>query len=1533
MSSQITSGPWTQVQGEAITWCGGNLLMAAAAGAGKTSVLVERIIHLVTRKETPVEIDRLLVVTFTEAAAGEMRQRLAESLAALAAARPDDRNLARQLLLLQRARISTLHSFCLQVIRQYCYLLDIDPAFRVADPAEVVLLQQEVLDEVMETAYGRAVAGSAFLQLVDAYGGGRGDAGVAEIILRLYTFSQSQPSPEAWLEESYHMFTAAGDLDDLPWTRVIRRGATLELEQARDNLELAYRLALSPGGPGPYADTLEAEARAIAAVLADWEKLSWDAARTALQGIAFARLPAVRQKTVDPELKARVQELRKEARGSVSSLLRGPLGRPAAELQQELAGQAEPMENLAALVRDFATAYRQAKDGRGLVDFADLEHYCLKILTAPEASPGRICPSQAARQLREQFVEVLVDEYQDINAVQEAILNLVSRQPAEVESVPNLFMVGDIKQSIYRFRLAEPRLFLDKYATYSPEPEAICRRLDLPDNFRSRREVVEAVNSIFSYLFHPRVAELAYDEASRLRCAAGYPPVPVKDGESVAGVEVHLIEAGHPDEDEPGGGAAGPGEDSGGPDGRREDPDLGLGLASGEIAGPDNVGRPGPNAAELETAEKEAHVVAQVIQELVGPPDGGHGRRLVWDKELKTYRPVTYRDIVVLLRATKGQANTYLEVWQQMGLPAYAELGTGYLGAMEVETMLSLLQVIDNPRQDIPLAAVLRSPMVGLTAAELAGVRLTCPEGDFYDAVVTAAGGKIADSGDLSSWAAAAAGGGGCSPPSRPDAAATEVSVSVGATRVRPRADGTWPGSQEGPEADGERPGQAGATPGTEVGWPQAGVGPELAGRLQDFLARLSHWRTACRRGSVADLIWQIYRETGYYDYVAGLSGGAQRQANLRALYDRARQFEGFARKGLFRFLRFIQRLQETEDDLGTARALGENEDVVRVMSIHRSKGLEFPVVIVAGLGRRFNFRDLYGDVLCHRDLGLGPMVTDAKLRVKYPGLAYRAVQEQLRQDQRAEEIRVLYVGLTRARERLVLVGSCRDLPRHLQRWQEAGLAPFASVFVPRPQFPTANSGAPISPGLAPASGRPQEGPGSGPEAASSPSGSTFPAPKLQPPVAAGYLARARSYLDWLGPVLVAGPASRGGSADQGASRADGYQNGPDGPGGSSCPAWNITLWNIPGGRGVPEPQPDAQAAAGLPWEKITKLEPIPEWPLDPDGQGELDRYLGWAYPFQGVAALPAKTTVTELKYRLALSPLAEDEMPAARIFPFDGQTGLAGPDGDKELAPAVAPELPVSGPMSLSSSYMVSPGGAYGITGERAKTVTGAGGEIQSGTYEASSYRSLTSDLLPLTSTSRAGLAGYGPTFAPHLRRPRFLRATGQLTWTEKGIVTHTVLQHLDLTRPLDVTGVRQQVQEMVVSEILTPEEAAAIDLTPIARFFAGPLGRRLTTRTALVRREMSFSLALPAGTVYPDLAETRGRTETVLVQGSVDCLVDEDDGFLLIDFKTSPANPDLEATQIRLYALAVQTIFHRPVKEAYLYFLPAGKHRRVSL
>ncbi|TLN17021.1 helicase-exonuclease AddAB subunit AddA, partial [bacterium] len=542
--------------------------------------------------------------------------------------------------------------------------------------------------------------------------------------------------------------------------------------------------------------------------------------------------------------------------------------------------------------------------------------------------------SPVALELREYFAEVLVDEYQDINAVQETILRLVSRQETDN---PNMFMVGDVKQSIYRFRLAEPALFLQKYRSFPRDAGAQDLGVDLARNFRSRREVVDAVNFVFRQLMTERAGEIAYDEKAELVCGAEYLPgcegVPVAAGP----VELHLIE-----KQAPGGGtvAADEGETDGdGPGGCEDYGDAGDG------AGPSLA----EELAELDAARQEARIAARRIRVLVhGTSDLPGSEVCVFDKGAGGYRPVQYRDIAVLMRAPGNAANIYLEEFRQAGIPAYANLGSGYFTATEVEVMMSLLKVIDNPRQDIPLAAVLRSPVVGLTAEELAAIRLAALPGDFYEALRRVAG---------------------------------------------------------------NLPSEAGSEPPPEF------VDEALGRKAGAFLARLDEWRTMARQGSLADLIWRLYNDTGYYAYVGGMPGGAQRQANLRSLYDRARQYEATTFRGLFRFLRFVEKFRESGHDLGAARALGENEDVVRVMSIHKSKGLEFPVVIVAGLGKQFNTSDLREQALLHKELGIGLPVMDPELRLTYPSIAWEAIKRRLYFEMLAEEMRILYVALTRARE------------------------------------------------------------------------------------------------------------------------------------------------------------------------------------------------------------------------------------------------------------------------------------------------------------------------------------------------------------------------------------------------------------------------------------------------------------------------------------------------------------------------------------
>lgn len=919
---------WTDEQLEAVSGREGNLLVAAAAGAGKTSVLVERIIRRITDPVNPVDVDRLLVVTFTNAAASEVRERIGRALAREMEKRPGSNRLPRQLAILGRACISTLHSFCLDLLRQYFYLIDLDPAFRVAGADESALIQAGTLEELFERRYA-ANDNILFTALVDCYGGKRDDTALQELVLDAYHFARSTPNPVDWLGRLPENFSLAenADFDQLPWSGILKKSLKVELTGALSALNQALNLAYGPGGPGNYLDNLKADKEIVSRLIQQCgANASWNELYKLFNGVTFGKLKGCKKDDADQQIAERVRKLRDNAKRKIGSLAKSYFSRRPEEMCADLRRVAPLIRELAGLVLDFGESYRKAKAARGVVDFSDLEHFTLQILC--EQGRQGIVPSQAALNLRERFEEVLVDEYQDINAVQEAIIQLVSRQG---EAKPNLFMVGDVKQSIYRFRLADPGLFLKKYRSYPTIGGGTERRIDLARNFRSREGLVNAVNFIFRQIMTEAVGEIPYNASAELICGAEYPQAAAGAGEPDNAVEVYLVER----------------------DVLQQGP--GLDETAGDIEPEDGVQEEDSEEIEeeLDAMQKEARLIARRIGELVKGAGDGKPGFTVYDRDLGAYRPLTYRDVVVLLRATAGYANTFMEEFRQVDIPAYAELATGYFEATEVETVLSLLKVIDNPRQDIPLAAVLRSPLVGLKAQDLARIRLASRRGDFFDAVVAA---SLSEQGELSD-------------------------------------------------------------------------------RLLNLLKKLENWRTAARQGPLADLIWRIYRETGYYDFVGGLPGGGQRQANLRALHHRARQYEASAFRGLFLFLRFIERIREGGRDLGAARALSEKENVVRIMSVHKSKGLEFPVVFVAGLGNKFNFRDLNRDVLFHKDLGLGPQLVDTGARVTFPTIAKLALKQKLKMETLAEEMRILYVALTRAREKLILVGSARNLKNCARRW------------------------------------------------------------------------------------------------------------------------------------------------------------------------------------------------------------------------------------------------------------------------------------------------------------------------------------------------------------------------------------------------------------------------------------------------------------------------------------------------------------------
>lgn len=921
MPAKPENSTWTDDQWRAIVTEGSDVLVAAAAGSGKTAVLVERIIRKISSNS---DVDRLLVATFTKAAAAEMKDRIRIALEKELERQPDSEHLRRQLALMNRASITTLHSFCLDVIRRYYPLIGLDPGFRIANETESELMRIDVLDQLFEEKYEGAGDNGAFLRLADRYGGERGDEPLYRLVQQLYDFAQSHPWPEYWLRQTAESFIvdSVEGLRGSPWVESLKADVELALSGAASLLDQAMRLTREPAGPAPYAATFEEDLALVNGLAQTVRAYPWEQWFESFQAVQFGKLKAMRGDDYDKMLQEQAKELRDQAKKLISSLADELFGRSAEEFAWELQELAPLMAALSELVIEFGQRYEAAKRAKGLLDFGDLEHYCLRILRSPDSTQELTTPSSAALEYQRQFDEILLDEYQDTNMVQEAIVSLIANPNAG-----NRFMVGDVKQSIYRFRLAEPNLFMSKYKNYGA-PGGDGLRIDLARNFRSRQEVVDGVNDVFRAIMREAVAEMDYDKRAELVCGATYPE---PDWPGRFAVELAVIDkAGSSDGDEDVAGSIAESEDE-------------LEQGTGPAAEP---------AEELQTAQLEARLIARQIRTLLD-----EGFR-VYDGKRRESRPLEWRDIVILLRATQAWAPVIIEELQAAGIPAYAELSSGYFDATEVETILSLLRVIDNPYQDIPLAGALRSPIFGLNAEELALIRIGAMHDSYYDAVLQAAG-------DL--WL--------------PD---------------------------------------------------------ELRRKLSLFLDRLDRWRNDARQGSLADLIWSIYRETGYYDFAGGLPGGVQRQANLRALHDRARQYEATSFRGLFRFLRFVERMRDSGGDLGTARALGEQENVVRIMSIHKSKGLEFPVVFVAGLGKNFNQQDLRSAFLKHKQLGFGPKFIDPEKRVSYPTLPFLSIRRRMRMEMLAEEMRILYVALTRPKEKMFLIGTVSDAASKQRRWMSA---------------------------------------------------------------------------------------------------------------------------------------------------------------------------------------------------------------------------------------------------------------------------------------------------------------------------------------------------------------------------------------------------------------------------------------------------------------------------------------------------------------
>ncbi|WP_164669542.1 helicase-exonuclease AddAB subunit AddA [Virgibacillus doumboii] len=898
---------WTKEQEQAIYTDGSDILVAAAAGSGKTAVLVERIIQKLIKKENPVDIDSLLVVTFTNAAAQEMRNRVGLALEEALAENPESAHLKKQLSLLQRASISTLHSFCLEVVKQYAYLLDIDPAFRIANDMEADLIKQEVIDDLFEEWYGKEGEEQGhFFAVVDRFSSDRSDTDVESLVLDLYTFAVQNPWPDMWLDQLADVYDIPEDWkeEELPLLSIIKREVKSQLEAMQQEINLALDLTRESDGPYHYADAIDADAENLQNALAHLN--SWDDLQAFMASSSFATLSR-KKVDCDDAKKDKVKKLRDGYKKRWNDMKEGWFSRNLENHVADMQELAPVIRQLTELVKQFKEQFTEQKRERAIVDFSDLEHYCLELLTDESSTVEHVVPSRVAEGLKKQFSELLVDEYQDTNLVQETILTLISDQ----EGPGNMFMVGDVKQSIYRFRHAEPTLFIQKYKRFADD-EIPAKRVDLASNFRSREHVLSGANYIFRQILDEDLGEIDYDQDAELIYANKmYDTLPLTEPEP----ELLIIDREAPEEKE---------------DISPEEEDF----------------------QDLEKAQLEARAYAEKIKSWIGQKENNPLQ--VYDKTTDTQREIQYRDIVILMRSMTW-APTIVDELKKQDIPVYAELSTGYFEAIEVKIMLSLLKVVDNPRQDIPLASVLKSPIVGLDEEELALVRLADKQGSYYDALKAF---------------------------NRQNTGDTAVKVN-------------------------------------------------------NFLEKLEHYRLASRQGALSELIWQIYRETGYYDFVGGMPGGRQRQANLRALYDRACGYETTSFRGLFRFLRFIERMEERGDDLGSARALSEQEDVVRIMTIHKSKGLEFPAVILGAMDKQFNLQDLKQRYLLHKDLGFASKYIDPVKRITYPTLYYHALQKEKQRELLAEEMRVLYVALTRAKEKLVMVGNVASFEKKQQKWQK----------------------------------------------------------------------------------------------------------------------------------------------------------------------------------------------------------------------------------------------------------------------------------------------------------------------------------------------------------------------------------------------------------------------------------------------------------------------------------------------------------------
>jgi len=938
---------WTVDQQAVLQSRGCNLLVSAAAGSGKTAVLVERILRLVLEGDNPPGLDQILVVTFTQAAAKEMKERVRKELFVLA-----DNGVARaheQLQLVNYAPISTIHAFCLTILRENFHLVGLEPGFRTGDQAECEYMMTEAVDQLMDDCYQEDTVDEDIADLLDCFSGFRNDQGLREMILSIFRFSRTMPWPDSWMKSAIqNMDIPKGtDFGDTIWGKALLQEAHWHIQSMMQLTEKAYLLAESAGFDG-YAETFHLDLVLLEELLDKMNK-GWDCAIEAAGALSFTRMKSV-SKDADTHTKDDLQSMRKKVKDLAENLVNKHLSGSSDSIIQEIRNEKRRLGKLVELVQQLDRIYSRMKRRKNLIDFDDMEHLTLNLLMTKTENLHEL--TEVAKNMQKSWKHIMVDEYQDSSLVQEAILKAIA---VETDHFGNLFMVGDVKQSIYRFRQAMPELFLEKYSAFPVTEGHKNRKIVLHQNFRSRKPIIHAVNYVFDRLMSRDLGEMNYTVEDALQPGADYLPWEGTDG---APVSFHLIDSlNHSEVKDPDDHIASDND----PEKHQMNSTQGISVSSNENYGSDDSHTQAArirndslpvshlsdesvvNQEELVAIQQEAVWAAHMIDSMV---NGSENKKPFTIVEQGVIRPLRYSDCLLLLRTTAGWSSVFTEEFSSMGVPLYTDTGASYFESIEVGIILSLLQIIDNPLQDIPLAAVLRSPVFGWTETQIASVRSADSKQTLYKAII--------DSDFI--------------PVSEYDRVMTQK-------------------------------------------------------KRQDFLDRLRSWRSYAKMVSVRVLLDRIYDESGFLLYTAALPQGERRSSNLKLLAERAARFETTGYKGLFQFLRYVERIRSNKGDMDGAKILGEGENVVRLMSIHKSKGLEYPVVLLCGTGKKFNLQDQNKKLLYHHKYGFGPDHILPELGVTWATSAKKAIQSVTLKETISEEMRILYVAMTRAKERLLICG------------------------------------------------------------------------------------------------------------------------------------------------------------------------------------------------------------------------------------------------------------------------------------------------------------------------------------------------------------------------------------------------------------------------------------------------------------------------------------------------------------------------------